>query len=189
MLLLFWKQTLNPIFMNIKINKKSLIKTIIFFVVFLLCFWTFFYLYLNIRKLKIEVKNARMVIVVSEKKQKDFTLAQKNLTDYKSSIELVEKSFLSESGFANFLEILEKFALDTNVIFTEKGADFPSETGKAVKMTFRFQGKPSNIHKFLFLLDNSSYLGMIGKFVLTREKEGSQLFFADIDYLIFNYNL
>lgn len=156
-----------------------------------LLFITFVYLgfYSKIKFLSEQIGNAERSIAILEEKRHDLDNAILDLEEFKDEITVIENSFLSEENFTVFINILEDFSRKSSAKFVAKEVNFPSDESNPAEFSFSLSGDFKNIFRFLYLLDNSQYSGILRKISLHRDGEESNIFMANIDYLIFNFRL
>ena len=120
-----------------------------------------------------------------DEKRKEFEVAKLNLKNQEANLQILESAFFSESSFVDLLDVFEGLAKKAGVKFKAKGANFPETNGHA-QISFELSGNFDSIAKFLVLLDNIRFSGLIFKFSLMEGGKSSDLL-ANVDYLLFNF--
>lgn len=169
-----------------KTNIKSLFSAAISFSILILLIYGYFFVYSKIKFLSAEIGSATRSMTMLSEKRKEFELTKSNLEKQSESIKVLESAFFSESGFVDLLNSFENLSKKVGVKFEAKGAKLPEPGGEA-EISFEISGNFSSIAKFLALLDNIRYSGVVNKFSLFEEDEKSKTLAAKIDYLLFNY--
>ena len=172
--------------MSIKINTKSLFKAMLGFVALMLVGYAYFFIYSKIKFLSAEIGSAIRAIDILEEKKKEFKLAESNLETHKESIAILESTFFSESNFVDLLNVFDAVAKKAGTGFEAKRANLP-DAGGAAEISFTLRGNFGSIAKFLTLLDNTHYSGIVKNLSLFSSEEKKVTLTANIDYLIFNY--
>lgn len=169
-----------------KINMKSLFKAAIGFFVLIFFSYAYFFVYFKVQSLSADIGSATRSITVIDEKRKEFEIAKVNLENQSENVVVIENAFFSENDFVNLLNTFENIGKIAGVRFEAKGANL-SNAGKLAEISFALQGSFNSIARFLTLLDNARYSGLINKFSLFENSENSEILTANIDYLIFNY--
>ena len=172
--------------MHTKINSKSLFTTIIGFFVLLFFVYAYYFIYSKIKILSAEIGSAARSIAVLDEKKKEFELAKSNLESQNKNLAVLESAFFSENDFVDLLDAFESIARKAGTKFEAKGATLPG-SGKAAQISFELSGDFNSVAKFLVLLDNIRYVGMVNKFSLIKNDEKSKILSVNIDYLLFNF--
>ena len=172
--------------MNTKINSKSLFGAIIGFFVLLFFAYSYFFIFSKIKFLSGEIGFAKRSIKLLDEKRKEFEVAKSNLKNQAENLVVLESAFFSESSFVDLLNVFEGVAKRAGVKFKAKGAIFP-ETGERAQISFELSGNFESIAKFLVLLDNIRYSGLVYKFSLSESGSDSPVLLAIVDYLLFNF--
>ncbi|MEK7559971.1 MAG: hypothetical protein AAB522_01565 [Patescibacteria group bacterium] len=172
--------------MNIKISFESLAKTLIGLGILILLAYTYFFLYFKIQSLSADIGSANRSVAVINKKAKEFEVVKSNLESQNKNIATLESAFFSEDDFVDLLNTFENLGKKVGARFEAKGANL-SKSGEPAEISFTLKGGFISITKFLTLLENSRYFGIINKFSLFESGESSKTLVADVEYLIFNY--
>jgi len=77
----------------------------------------------------------------------------------------------------------------SEVGFIAKEANFSQNGSGQAEFSFSLKGDLKGVYRFLYLLDNSQYSGILRQASIRREGGESKDFTANIDYLIFNFRL
>lgn len=169
-----------------KINIKSLFKAAIGFFVLIFFSYAYFFVYFKVQSLGVDIGSATKSITVINEKRKEFELAKVNLESQSENVAVIESAFFSENDFVNLLNTFESIGKIAGARFEAKGANL-SKAGEPAEISFALQGSFNSIARFLTLLDNARYSGIINKFSLFENSKNSKVLTANIDYLIFNY--
>ena len=172
-----------------KNSKVQIIKISVALLALLILILVYFNFYSRIKFLSGQIGSAERLIVILEEKKLDLDSAAVALLDLKNEMAVIKSAFLSEENFAVFVNTLEDFGRNSGAKFIAKEANFPKNESGSVEFSFSLNGEFKNIFRFLYLLDNSQYSGILRKISLHRDGEGSTSFTANIDYLIFNFRL
>lgn len=172
--------------MNIKISKKSLYMVVTGFFAVVFFIYAYLFVYSKIKFLSTEIGSATRSIRVFNEKRKEFEIAKLNLENHGKNTKILESAFFSESTFVDLLDAFGSVGRKAGVKFEAKSANLPSE-GNSAEISFELKGNFNSIAKFLILLDDIRYSGLVNKFSLFRENEESNVLRANIDYFVFNY--
>ena len=171
--------------MKTKINSKSLVGTVIGFFVVLFFAYSYFFVFSKIKFLSGEIGSAKRSINLLNEKRKEFEIAKSNLKNQETNLKILESAFFSESSFVDLLDAFGGLAKKAGVRFKAKGATFP-ETGEHAQISFELSGNFDSIAKFLILLDNVRFPGLVYKFSLLEGGNSADLL-ANVDYSLFNF--
>ena len=169
-----------------RIKSKSLVVFFSSFILATLLLYVYFFIYVKIQILSNDTGSALRSIAVLEEKRKEFEVARSNLEKQKENTAVLESAFFSESGFVDLLNLFEEIGRKAGVKLEAKGAKLPESPGTA-EVSFEVSGNFASIARFLVLLDNIRYSGLVNKFSLNKNGESGEFLTAKIDYLIFNY--
>lgn len=170
-----------------KTNTKSLLKMICGAISFVFLVYSYFFIYSKIRLLSAETSAAKRSIIMLDEKRKEFELAKSNFERQSSNVTTLESVFFSENNFVDLLNTFEKLGRTAGVKFQAKDIKIPESGGGEARISFELLGNFESIAKFLVLLDNGRYSGMVNAFSLFKEDEDPKILTTKIDYLLFNY--
>jgi len=172
-----------------KNNKIQIIKVGASLVVVLVLVFVYFSFCSKIKLLSAQIHGAERSIKILEEKRKDLDAASVSLKGFKDEITIIESAFLSEENFVGFVNTLEDFGKKSEVGFIAKEANFSQNGSGQAEFSFSLKGDLKGVYRFLYLLDNSQYSGILRQASIRREGGESKDFTANIDYLIFNFRL
>ncbi len=172
-----------------KNRKIHIIKIGVAIFVLLVLILTYFSFYSKIKLLSGQIGSAERSIMILEEKRRDLDTAAVVLAGLESEVGAIKSAFLSEENFPVFINTLEDFGRNSGAKFTAKEANFPANESSQAELSFSLKGQFENIFRFLHLLDNSQYSGVLKKIFIYRDGDDSTGFSAEIDYLIFNFRL
>lgn len=173
--------------MNTKTNLQSLFHAFFGLLVFVVFLYSYFFIYSKIKFLSSEIDSAKKSIFILDEKRKEFELAKSNLEKQNENLNILESAFFSESNFVSLLSVFESVAKSAGVSFKASGATLPNSSGKNAQILVELRGDFDSIAKFLTALDNIRYSGLVNKFSIGPESEGSKKLLATVDYWLFNF--
>lgn len=172
-----------------KNRKSQIVKIIAVSAVFMFLIFSYLKFYSAIKFLSSQIGGAERSIKILEEKRLDLDAGQAALKNFPSEKAIVQSAFLTEDNFVDFVNTLEGFGRQSGAKFAAREAKFPSDESSQVQFSFSLKGDFKSVFKFLFLLDNSQYSGILRKISLHSEGDSGRNFSADVDYLIFNFRI
>lgn len=168
-----------------QIISKNLSKIILLATIFILGSASLF-LYWKIQNESKDLDDQLSQIAVLEKKERDFSGARQSLKDFSGEISDLQKSFLSEKEFVDFIKIIESIAQKTGVKFKAENATLPGSISGA-GIAFAIEGDFVSVAKFFVLLDHLRYPGILATAFIAPVTDNSKIIRATANYIIFNF--
>ncbi len=134
-----------------------------------------------------ETAAASAHIALLQEKEREFDESSSNLTKYDAKIQRLNRVFLTESTFVEFLKTMEGLAKKAGVEFKAVNAALPTAANDKAVLTFTLEGRTAELVRFFILLDHVPYSGVVGQMQWVRQGKGSETVKVSADYTIFNY--
>src|SRR3989338_2633208 len=149
-------------------------------------------LYKKIKDASALIAAAESKIALLEKEGREFSAAAATLKDLSADIGLLEKSFLTEKTFVDFIELLEQISRKAGVEFTAETANIPAAPGERAGLSFEIKGNFQSLVNFFALLDKIPYAGIVDSAAISQRADFGQktttTLAAKIHYIIFNFS-
>lgn len=180
-------------------NKKTILALSLSLAVLAVLAAFYFFLYKKIKDASALVAAAESKIALLEREGREFSAAATTLKDLSADIDLVEKSFLTEKTFVDFIELLEQISRKAGVEFTAETANLPASpaggpasSGERASLSFEVRGNFQSLVNFFALLDKMPYAGIVDSAAISQRTEFGQKtttsLAAKIHYVIFNFS-
>ena len=171
-------------------HKKTLRYAIILLTLFLLLGGSMTLLYQRVVLASAAVKEAEGAIAVLEYKERGIGNNKRGLEELSTHLTALEESFVSQYTFVQFVELLERLAQETGVVFRAQGAALPLSASPKEKTSLRFeiQGNYAELVRFFILLDAIPYAGFVEDARVTPLGKDAETLRASVTFTIFNFS-
>lgn len=141
------------------------------------------FLYVRTTQESAQIKDAETSIAILENKKRQIAVVRQELDTLNHDIERVENTVVSRETFVTFLKSLERLAKIAGVSFRAESATLPQSSKGTGRVHFELKGDYSSITRFILLLDQLPYPGIVEQFIINPLGQNLR---ATADYVIFN---
>lgn len=153
-------------------NKRTAVFVGASFLVVATCAVVAWFLFGVISEESANVKDAETSIAILEKKTRDLSEAKEGLARHQDDVASIDKSFLSEERFVDFVRLVEKTARTAGVALQVSNAELPGSAGGTMRTSMDVTGSFENLAHFVILLDHLPYPSIIANASFVPEIAG-----------------
>lgn len=172
----------------LQVHKKTLWYTVILLALFLLLGGSIVLLYQRIVLASAVIKEAEGATAVLKHKEQGIGNNKRGLEELSASLAALEKSFVSQHTFVQFVELLEQLAQETGVAFRAQGAVLPTSPNEKAILRFEIQGSYAALVRFFILLDAVPYAGFTEDIRIAPLGKDAETLRASVTFTIFNFS-
>ncbi len=169
-------------------NKKTSIVAFGMLVATFVCVGLTWFLFSIVSDESTRVKAAETEIAVLEAKTHDLIEAKKGLLKHADAISDINRSFISEEHFVDFVRLIEALGRTSGVTLKINNASLP-EKGGTVRVSIEVAGGYEQITHFIILVDHIPYPSIIANISINSENaERGDRMRALLRLDVFNYS-